>query len=100
MKYIEGNLTRPRTFCLWRYEDISGVSGDSENMGKPVAWGCYFPESGTAVVHWTGKYPTTTVHEQGFESIEAINGHEGATVVAFDDSPGVFVIPPKGTQIS
>jgi hypothetical protein len=80
----------PRTFLLWRYIDVSEVSGPG-----PIAFGTYFPSTDTSVLNWAGDYPTTNVHEKGMPSIEAIHGHHGATVVVWSepDEPTFFKVP-------
>jgi hypothetical protein len=63
-----------RLFRLVRHADPTGVSGTGH-----VADGWLF--DAVAVVRWRGQHPTTTVHHGGMESVEAIHGHNGQTVV-------------------
>jgi hypothetical protein len=75
-------MTRPRRFRLRRYRDISGVSG----TGCP-AEGVVFSD-GAVALHWTGAHPATAVWPD-IESVIAIHGHHGATVVEWlDDEDG------------
>jgi hypothetical protein len=68
----------PRPFALHRRQDVSGVSGTGV-----VALGCEF-EDGLVVLRWTPDWPTSVVfHERGIESVEAIHGHDGRTVVVW-----------------
>jgi len=70
----------PRTFCLWRDHDVSGVSGTGM-----VAVGVQFP-SGRCVIEWLPG--TTDVRSlniyQSIEEIKAINGHNGNTRILFN----------------
>lgn len=65
------DLTFGRPFVLKRDRDISGVSGCGV-----VADGIVFPD-GHAAIHWRGKWPLTTPHPDGLESILAIHDHGG-----------------------
>lgn len=64
----------PRTFVLYRTEDESGVSGTGI-----VAQGVRFAD-GTAAMRWVSEHRSTAVYES-MESLEAIHGHGGRTVV-------------------
>ncbi len=68
----------PRTFRLLRHVDVSGVSGTGI-----VAEGVQFTD-GSVALRWHGEYPTTTVWDS-IESMIAVHGHEGATVVDWLD---------------
>jgi hypothetical protein len=68
----------PRRFRLLRYVDVSGVSGTGI-----VAEGVQFSD-GSVALRWHGEYPTTTVWDS-IESLVAVHGHEGATVVDWID---------------
>lgn len=75
-------MTRIRRFRLRRYRDISGVSG----IGYP-AEGVVFSD-GSVALHWTGDHPATAVWPD-IESVVAVHGHHGATVVEWlDDEDG------------
>jgi hypothetical protein len=74
------SLMYPRRFRLRRDRDVSGVSG----TGYP-AEGAQF-STGAVVLHWTGKHPATSVWPS-IESVIAIHGHEGATVIEWIDEP-------------
>jgi hypothetical protein len=67
-----------RRFRLIRHRDVSGVSGTG-----PVAEGVEFTD-GAVAVRWYGDYPTTTVWDS-IDSVIAIHGHGGATVVEWID---------------
>lgn len=70
-----------RTFKLLRHTDISGISGTGV-----VAEGAVWSDGGV-VLHWTGRWPTTTVWEHGgIEAVVAIHGHEGASEIIWDDA--------------
>jgi hypothetical protein len=81
-----------RRFRLVRHHDVSGVSGTG-----PVAEGVQFTD-GAVALRWYGDYPTTTVWD-GIESVVAIHGHGGATVVEWlDPEPGPdpdLKVPPR-----
>ena len=71
-----------RRFRLIRHHDVSGVGGTG-----PVAEGVQFTD-GAVALRCYGDYPTTTVWD-GIESVVAIHGHGGATVVEWiDPDPG------------
>jgi hypothetical protein len=67
-----------RTFILKRAEDASGVSG----VGN-VAEGVEFSD-GTAVMRWNTATASTAFYASVSDLVQ-IHGHEGRTVVAFDD---------------
>lgn len=69
----------PRHFRLIRDVDVSDVSGTGH-----VADGVIFSD-GEAAVHFLGKWPTTTPHPDGIESVQAIHGHGGATRIVYID---------------
>lgn len=64
-------ITFGRPFVLRRDRDISDVSGTGI-----IADGVLFPD-GHAAIHWRGKWPLTTPHPDGLESIVAIHDHGG-----------------------
>lgn len=65
-------------FTLQRHVDVSKVSGTGE-----VAFGVEFPD-GAVAVRWPGEHPSTAAWSD-IRDVEAIHGHEGATVVAYLD---------------
>lgn len=65
-----------RMFVLNRRQDASGVSGTGI-----VAQGVEF-DDGTAVLHWHGKWPTTTVFPSP-TAVEEVHGHGGMTIVEY-----------------
>ncbi len=71
----------PRRFRLVRHVDVSGVSGTGV-----VAEGVEFTDR-SAALRWHGDYPTTTVWES-VESMIAVHGHAGATVIEWIDPLG------------
>lgn len=75
---LRTDLGEPRLFRLVRTEDVSGVSGEGR-----VADGVQWPD-GTVTVRWR----TTTASTVFFSCLadaEAIHGHDGRTVVAWQD---------------
>jgi hypothetical protein len=71
-----------RRFVLERQTDVSGVSG----IGTVVE-GVLFSD-GAVVVHWLGRWPTSTVFhslEGAMEAVDAIHGHDGATLTKWVD---------------
>lgn len=69
-----------RRFQLVRRDDETGVSGTGV-----VVEGVEFSD-GHAAIHWTGsKWPTTTPHPGGMESVLDVHGHDGKTVVVWLD---------------
>lgn len=71
---------RPRRFELVRHADVSGVSGTGV-VAEGVEW-----SDGTVTLHWCGRYPTTTVWQDGIEAVRAIHGHQGATTIRWLDT--------------
>lgn len=73
----EHAVVRPsfKRYVVKRYDDVSGVSGTGV-----VCEVAEFSD-GHAALHWLGRWPLTTPHPDGIESIEAIHGHEGKTRV-------------------
>lgn len=74
---------RPRRFQLVRSDDVSGFSG----VGV-VASGCQF-DDGTCVMHWNTELRSTTVFVDA-ETLIAIHGHDGATVIRWLDETSEF----------
>jgi hypothetical protein len=85
---------KPQTFELVRYTDISGVSGTGV-----VAEGCVFTD-GSVALRWHGANPSTDL-----DSILAVHGHCGATVVRWLDVsemepvPGTDLLPGEVAHI-
>lgn len=75
------NQPQVRTFKLVRHEDVSGVSG----LGV-VAVGAQFP-TGRCITEWLpGKFAVRSFNIYlSIQEIEQINGHDGRTVVVWDD---------------
>jgi hypothetical protein len=67
-----GPPEKPHTFELVRYADISGVSG---------------------ALRWLGQNPSTAVWPD-LDSIVAVHGHCGATVVRWLDVSELDTVPP------
>lgn len=70
----------PRCFQLVRYLDVSGVSGTGV-VAEGVEW-----SDGSVALHWAGRYPTTTVWQDGVEALLAVHGHQGATTIRWLDT--------------
>lgn len=68
----------PRCFKLYRSVDVSGVSGTGV-----IAEGVVF-SSGAVALHWLTGYFTTGIYPS-IESVEAIHGHAGSTLVVYED---------------
>jgi hypothetical protein len=68
-----------RSFHLERTEDVSGVSGTGS-----VAEGVQFSD-GIVAIRWvTGEHHSTVIWED-LDSVLAIHGHDGRTVVHWHD---------------
>jgi hypothetical protein len=67
--------TGPRCFQLVRHVDVSGVSGTGV-VAEGVEW-----SDGTVTLRWSGRYPTTTVWQDGIEAVIAVHGHDGASTI-------------------
>lgn len=67
-----------RRFWLVRNEDVSGVSGTGV-----VAEGFEFSD-GRVALRWRTKTSSTATYDSLFD-VEAIHGHEGRTVISFED---------------
>ncbi|MGW7685585.1 hypothetical protein ACWGID_32885 [Kribbella sp. NPDC054772] len=68
-----------RRFQLHRRVDVSGVSGTGV-IAEGVEW-----SDRTVALRWGGKYPTTTVWQDGVEALLAIHGHSGSTTIRWLD---------------
>lgn len=66
------------TFVLYRYEDVSKVSGTGV-----VCEGAEFSD-GAVAVRWLGDHPSTSAWND-IRDMEAIHGHHGRTVVRYSD---------------
>lgn len=73
-------LNDVRRFVLERSEDVSGVSGTGT-----VAEGVRFSD-GIVVVRWTSSDHRSTVVWERLESVLAIHGHDGRTIVRWLDA--------------
>lgn len=71
-----------RRFRLIRKEDPSGISG----IG-PVAEGVQF-SNGKCALSWTTKYTSIALYDD-IDTLRAIHGHNGATVVEWIDTPSM-----------
>lgn len=71
---LPAGIEGPRSFVLFRDEDVTGVSG----VGV-VAWGVEFPD-GVVALRWKGDWPTSVVfHDRGLQAVLAVHGHDGRT---------------------
>lgn len=78
-----------RRFVLDRNVDLTGVSGTGV-----VAEGVEFSD-GVVCLHWTSAWPSSVVHyDRGLDSVLAVHGHDGRTVLRFLDGPTAG--EPKG----
>lgn len=80
-----------RMFTLHRHTDVTGVSGTGV-----VAEGVQFSD-GTVALRWLpagttrpDKVRPTTVMHDDIDSVEALHGHDGATIVVWT-TPGAAV---------
>lgn len=72
-------MEQPRTFCMLRHRDRSGVSG----IGV-VADAVLFP-SGRVALAWRGTRTSVAVYES-LDDVVAIHGHDGDTdLVPYDE---------------
>ena len=67
-----------KQFWLGRKEDVSGTSGTGV-----VAEGVVF-SNGWCALHWLTKY-TSVAYYQSIAELEAIHGHNGATIVLWSN---------------
>ncbi len=68
----------PRPFVLQRGADATGISGTGI-----VAGGVVWPD-GVVAIRWYSEWPTSVVfHDRGLESVEAVHGHDGKTLIVF-----------------
>lgn len=73
-----GCTTGGRRFNLYRYADVSGISGTGV-----VAEGIEFTD-GTVAMRWYGEWASTTLWPS-IEAVIAVHGHDGATQVLWQD---------------
>jgi len=66
-------------FHLHRKVDHSGVSGVSDNIAEGVLF-----QDGSVVIHWNSKHSSTNMYAN-LTDLERIHGHNGDTIVVFDD---------------
>ena len=67
-----------RTFTLVRNTDVSGISGTGD-----VAFGVEFPD-GQVVMRWNTSTATTSIFAN-IQDVDTIHGHEGSSVIVWDD---------------
>ena len=67
-----------RRFHLERNNDLSGVSGCGT-----VAYGVTFCD-GQIALHWQGEHSSLNIYKS-VEDLLFIHGHEGATIIVWDD---------------
>ena len=77
-----------RTFVVVRKEDVSGVSGTGI-----IAEGALF-SNGKVVVNWISMHKILEVVDSVAEW-QAVHGHEGKTVILWDDEPAEEPEPEK-----
>lgn len=81
-----------RAFDLVRNEDATGISGTGR-----VAEGCVF-DDGHVVLRWLTAHRSTT-HFPDVDTVRAIHGHEGRTLVVFRDENGLVELPKPHLQL-
>lgn len=69
----------PRRFVLERSEDITGVSGTGI-VAEGIAFG-----DGRVALRWIVGEHRSTVTWDSLAAVEAVHGHNGATIVKFID---------------
>lgn len=69
-----------KLFSLVRSVDVTGASGTGV-----VAQGVIF-DDGTVAMRWLTRHTSTAVYES-IHDVAWIHGHEGATVVRYEDVP-------------
>lgn len=84
-KHAAIQATQPRPFIVWRYEDVTGISGDRMKVAEGVLF-----SSGYGVTHWLptkvrNQPKTETWYHPGIDPFLEISGHDGRTVVLFLD---------------
>jgi hypothetical protein len=75
VRTVTTKTAHPNTFVLVRHHDVSGVSGTGI-VAQGVIW-----DDGTATIKWRGPHATVTHHAGGIDSVRAIHGHDGSTVI-------------------
>ena len=68
-----------RKFCLRRIEDETGISGTGI-----ITEGYQYPESGVCVMRWLTDTSSIAFY-QSIEDVIVIHGHQGKTVVEWED---------------
>ena len=82
-----------RRFVLDRNVDPTGVSGTGI-----VAEGVEFSD-GVVCLRWITEWPSSVVHyERGIDSVIAVHGHDGRTVIRFLDGPSAGVPRSHGHE--
>lgn len=84
-KHAAIQACQPRPFIVWRYKDVTGISGDRMKVAEGVLF-----SSGWAVVHWLptrvrNQPKTECWYNPGVDPFKEISGHDGLTVVLFLD---------------
>lgn len=74
----------PRRFLVYRYVDVSGVSGVGV-VAQGVQW-----SDGSVSIRWTGKHPSTVAWDNT-DDVVAVHGHQGSTELRWLDEPA----PPR-----
>jgi len=68
-----------RRLHLDRKQDVSGVSGISNNIASGVVF-----DDGQVVIHWNTAHASIAIY-RSISDLETIHGHNGATIIVFDD---------------
>ena len=68
-------------FHLDRKEDVSGVSGVSDNIAEGVIF-----DDGKVVIHWNTEHSSIAIYNSILD-VEIIHGHGNKTKIVYDDVP-------------
>lgn len=79
VEFDDGQPGQFRRFQLHRDVDVTGVSGTGI-----VADGILWPD-GTASVRWCSDHPCVVFWDRGWESVEHVHGHNGASRIVWID---------------
>ncbi|WP_202866828.1 hypothetical protein [Kribbella voronezhensis] len=75
MKRQNTTQQKPRLFQLVRHTDVSGVRGTG-TLAEGVEW-----SDGAVTLRWRGRWPATSVWDDGIEAVLAVHGRNGRTQI-------------------